>query len=238
MTPLSGRISTNENIPHQEQQHEDETIFAQPIPRSKPIQVPSPLWPRQSVNKEKQSPSSFELLQQHVHQISQQSNGKEGNIVSSGASGLERESNYSDEDMSNDDDDQQFIKCIASSPNDNETTNHPLESILIHHPSSVPNDVNPPRGTPFFDATDATMAPPPRPQTTVHFSNSPPQVFQYPPSEEYRHYMEKMNNNNENKGRVMLLPWPEEENEAYKKEQEEKEKKMQARLQKINEAWI
>ncbi|KAI7852978.1 hypothetical protein BDC45DRAFT_511987 [Circinella umbellata] len=235
MTPLSGQISTNENIPHQEQQHEDETIFAQPVPRSKPIQVPSPLWPRQSVNKEKQSPSSFELLQQHVNQISQQGNGKEGNIFSSGASGLERESNYSD-----DDDDQGFIKCTAPSPSDNETTNHSIEGILIHHPSSVPNDVNPPRGTPFYDATDATMAPPPRPQSTVHFSTSPPQVFQYPPSEEYQHYMEKINNNNSNgnKGRVMLLPWPEEENEAYKKQQEEKEKKMQARLQKINEAWI
>lgn len=235
MAPLSGRISTNGNIPHQEQQHEDESIIAQPIPRSKPIEVPSPLWPRQSGSREGQSASSFELLQQHVNQMSQQSNDREGNIISPRSSALKRQSSYNHEE----DDDQEFIKCIASSPNDS-AAGYPLKSILIHHPSSVPNDVNPLRGTPFFDATDATMAPPARPQTSVHFSNSPPQVFQYPPSEEYQHYLEKKNNDDDsdNSGGLMLLPWPEEESEAYKKQQEEKEKKMQARLQKINESWI
>ncbi|KAI9258087.1 hypothetical protein BDA99DRAFT_539102 [Phascolomyces articulosus] len=242
MAPTSEPISTipdddGDIQPMQmDEQQQRQTIIAQPVPRTKPILVPSPSWPRHQSQKRggdnEHSPSSFELLQRHVNQIAQQSNEREGNGISSLANRLSYSTYSSDEeDQEEDEEDEKKVRC-RSTPKPEDPR---LKSILVHHEqqrrgSSTVSPDHISRGTPFFDATDATMVvqPPPRPQT-VHFSNKPPQVFRYPPSQ-HHHYVEQTNHQ-------LLLPWPEEENEEYLKKQKEKERLIQEKMKRVNEKW-
>ncbi|KAI9497952.1 hypothetical protein BDB00DRAFT_868086 [Zychaea mexicana] len=210
-----------------QQRRQQTTPIAQPVPRSKPIAVPSSLWPRNQHVGEGQSPSSFELLQQHVDHLTQQRNNCEGKTKTSSWLSSD-DSSSSDNDDNNDIKDSErgeedSVECtITPRPDD-----HPSKSILIHRrPSSLPTScaATQPRGMPLLDATTI-----PRPQT-VHFSNDPPQVHRYPPSQQQQDNpsVEKAN---------LFLPWPDDVDEDYRAKQQEQERAKQEELAKINDAW-